>query len=207
MAASEAAVGGVHLCDDEDPQDPQMEASVLQLDCCEHIRDAFIDHCARLREARRRRRQALAVNTVVQPPPADISTDSSAVGGGGGGGAVTTTAIVPIGGAFPTDVGATLQSDKYEGDCVLRTLHQLLAMVDDRGFARSPQQCQFHDAFIRASSRVMYRQDWSKSKPMIMEHNKWDDCPSQILVSTPRRFGKTFRYAALITLNAVPQRR
>ena len=67
-------------------------------------------------------------------------------------------------------------------------------MIDDRGFARSPQQCQFHDAFIRATSRVMYRQDWSKSKPMIMEHNQWDDCPSQILVSTPRRFGKTFRY-------------
>lgn len=48
----------------------------------------------------------------------------------------------------------------------------------------------FHDAFIRACSRVMYRKDWSKSKPMIQARNNWDKCPSQILVSTPRRFGK-----------------
>ena len=202
MAASEgaqpvAATGDVELYDGEYQQ---MEAPVSQLDCCNHIRAAFADHCTHLRDARRRRRQALTVHTVVPPPPAEASADPSAFagsgGGGAGGGEATTTAIVPSGGAFTTEVGAPLETDRYEGDCVLRTLHQLLAMIDDRGFARSPQQCQFHDAFIRASSRVMYRQDWSKSKPMIMEHNHWKDCPSQILVSTPRRFGTTFRYAA-----------
>jgi len=190
-AQPEAVNGTVELYD---CADQQIEAPVLQIDCCDHIRSAFAGHCTHLREARRRRRQALAVHTVV-PPPVEFSVGPSADGGGAGdgdGGNAATHAIVSSGGAFPTEVGIPLVTDKYEGDCVLRTLHQLLAMIDDRGFARSPQQCQFHDAFIRASSRVIYRQDWSKSKPMIMEHNDWKDCPSQILVSTPRRFGKTF---------------
>jgi hypothetical protein len=169
-------------------------ASVCQLDCCEYIRASFTDHCAHLREARRRRRSELAVRTVVPPPSREsVVVDGDAAGSGVGTSASAAnpnTTTGPI--VSSTALGAVLDSDKYEGDCVLRTLHQLLAMIDDRGFARSPQQCQFHDAFIRASSRVMYRQDWSKSKPMIMEHNHWKDCPSQILVSTPRRFGKTF---------------
>lgn len=188
-----AATGEIEIYDGEDQQ---IEAPVFQIGCCDQIRSAFTDHCTHLREARRRRRQALTVHTVVPPPPAEASTDLPTAGygadGRGGGGDATTSAIVSSGGAFPTEVGAPLETDKYDGDCVLRTLHQLLAMIDDRGFARSPQQCQFHDAFIRASSRVMYRQDWSKSKPMIMARNNWGDCPSQILVSTPRRFGKTF---------------
>ena len=166
-----------------DGEPAEGDPPAFQLACCEQVVAAFADHCTHLREARRRRRRALAVNTVV-PSPAEADPDPTTS-------AAAASAIVPSS-AFAAEVGVALETDKYEGDCVLRTLRQLLSMIDDRGFARSPQQCQFHDAFIRATSRVMYRQDWSKSKPMIMEHNQWDDCPSQILVSTPRRFGKTF---------------
>ena len=82
---------------------------------------------------------------------------------------------------------------EFEGDEILAKLQTLLQTIDERGFQRSRQQLAFHDCFIRATSRVMYKKDWSTAKPVIMEKNKWSKCPSEILISTPRRFGKTFR--------------
>ena len=152
------------------------------------IKAAFAFHSQHLREARRKRREALKIQTVVMPENTPAASDAEpasralTVFEGGGSNAQATA-----------DFGEVLSSDQYEGDAVLRTLHRLLSMVDDRGFARSPQQVSFHDAFIRACSRVMYKKDWSMEKQSIMKHNQWADCPAQILVSTPRRFGKTFR--------------
>jgi hypothetical protein len=166
----------------EEPDPPLEQPRVLISDA---IRSAFTFHTQHLREARRKRRASLKVGTVVgerAPEPEAAGSSSNAV----------VVAGAPSSQEY-ADFGEALPGDLYEGDCVLRTLHKLLAMVDDRGYARSPQQCQFHDAFIRACSRVMYRSDWSMNKPAIMKHNAWADCPSQILVSTPRRFGKTFR--------------
>lgn len=74
---------------------------------------------------------------------------------------------------------------------------------------------QFHSSFERCVSRVLYKGEWSTSRPSIMKHNKWDKCSSEVLIrcatsytllcdafnmflvarSTPRRFGKTFRCA------------
>ena len=83
---------------------------------------------------------------------------------------------------------------EFEGDRVLERLQGLLADIDRRGYARSAHQLQFHDAFIRACGRVIYRQEWGTSRPVIMQKNKWAKSPSEILISTPRRFGKTFSY-------------
>jgi len=163
----------------EEPDPPLEQPRVLISDA---IRSAFTFHTQHLREARRKRRASLKVGTVVgecTPEPAGSSSSAMVVAG------------APSSQEH-ADFGEVLPGDVYDGDCVLRTLHKLLAMVDDRGFARSPQQCQFHDSFIRACSRVIYRSDWSMNKPNIMKHNAWAECPSQILVSTPRRFGKTF---------------
>jgi hypothetical protein len=82
--------------------------------------------------------------------------------------------------------------DEYDGDLVLRRLNLLLERIDQRGYQRSRQQVRFHDAFIRATSRVAFRQDWASSRPSIMRKYNWDKAPSEILISTPRRFGKTF---------------
>jgi hypothetical protein len=82
---------------------------------------------------------------------------------------------------------------EFEGDEILAKLQSLLATIDERGYQRSRQQLMFHDAFIRATSRVIYRKDWSTSRPVIMSKNNWTKCSSEILISTPRRFGKTFR--------------
>ena len=54
---------------------------------------------------------------------------------------------------------------------------------------------EFHEAFINASSRILYREDWALSKPDILKANGWEKSYSEVLVSTPRRFGKTFRRA------------
>jgi len=60
---------------------------------------------------------------------------------------------------------------------------------------QSPHQLKFHSAFERATARVIYRQDWATMRPAIMKKNGWPTCPSEVLISTPRRFGKTFSIA------------
>ena len=50
----------------------------------------------------------------------------------------------------------------------------------------------FHSAFERAAARVVYRSDWETQRPAIMRKNKWKTCPGEVMISTPRRFGKTF---------------
>ena len=43
----------------------------------------------------------------------------------------------------------------------------------------------------------MYREDWGVQKPRIMQKHGWESCPGEVLISTPRRFGKTFSSALL----------
>jgi hypothetical protein len=92
-------------------------------------------------------------------------------------------------------LGVRLPEDHWEGCTNLRTLRTLLSIVDDRGFERSPHQMAFHSSFERCVSRVIYKKDWATARPNIMRHNKWDKCSSEVLISTPRRFGKTFSIA------------
>lgn len=188
----------MQLCEPADDEDDVVEEQP-RVHVSDAIRAAFAFHSQHLREARRKRREALKIQTVVpeNTPVADAmdaqpESHALTVFEGGSSSAQATA-----------DFGELLPSDKYEGDAVLRTLHKLLSMVDDRGFARSPQQVQFHDSFIRACSRVMYRADWSMEKPQIMRRNQWEDCPPQILVSTPRRFGKTFSIAIFVAALAL----
>lgn len=92
-------------------------------------------------------------------------------------------------------LGKRQPQDVYDGDVNLRTLRTLLKMIDERGWERSPHQMQFHSSFERCVSRVLYKGEWSTSRPAIMKHNQWDKCSSEVLISTPRRFGKTFSIA------------
>lgn len=132
----------------------------------EELLAQFTQHTTHLRQAQRTRRAALELKTLVN------ATDSGA----------------PKGAAV--ELGARLSTDAYEGDAVLRTLTKLLSTVDERGYQRSSQQMRFHDAFLRATSRVVYRDDWARSEPDIRLRNGWATTPSEILISTPRRFGK-----------------
>jgi len=81
----------------------------------------------------------------------------------------------------------------FVGDKRLANVRRLLARVDDRGFERSANQVRFHEAFLRASGRCIYKEEWEVHRRAIMKKNKWHSDCSEIIVSTPRRFGKTFR--------------
>ena len=83
-----------------------------------------------------------------------------------------------------------LPGDTYIGDARLRTVRALLHEVDERGFERSNHQERFHDAFLRACSRVLYREEWAVHRTAIMTKNKWATVNSEVMISTPRRFGK-----------------
>ena len=92
-------------------------------------------------------------------------------------------------------LGKRLPRDEFQGDTNFRTLKALLKKVDERGFERSAHQLEFHENFFKASARVMYKDDWGVQKPRIMQKHGWEACPGEVLISTPRRFGKTFSIA------------
>ena len=57
---------------------------------------------------------------------------------------------------------------------------------------------------MKAAARVIYKGDWETDRPMIMDKYGWTKCNSEVLISTPRRFGKTFSYAARPRTNRRP---
>ena len=92
-------------------------------------------------------------------------------------------------------LGVWLAGDEFQGDVNYRTLQKLLTRVDQRGFERSAQQLEFHVAFMKAAARVIYRGSWETERPAIMKRYGWETSNSEVLISTPRRFGKTFSCA------------
>ena len=83
-------------------------------------------------------------------------------------------------------------SDAFSGDARLRALRSLLAVIDKNGFERSANQVRFHDAFIRACGRVLYKDDWSIHRTKIMSQNGWLTTPGEVMISTPRYAADAF---------------
>ena len=74
-----------------------------------------------------------------------------------------------------------------------RLPHPLPFSLPDACAARA----QFHVAFMKAAARVIYRGSWETERPAIMKRYGWETSNSEVLISTPRRFGKTFSCALL----------
>lgn len=161
--------------DDEEDEVHGCAPDIVTSKISNAIVQMFQSHFASLKRDRESRREQLSLRCVA----------SSANDDGGGSAGHNDT-------SSNCDMCAVLkhEDDKFEGDGVLRTLHALLGRIDERGYSRSTQQMRFHDAFIRACSRVLFRADWASNRPTIMKANDWSKCPSEILISTPRRFGK-----------------
>jgi len=72
---------------------------------------------------------------------------------------------------------------------------QALNSLDNTKWQRSFHQKQFHDHFLRASARVFFKTSpagaFNRSYQHILRTYSWDHLSQEILVSTPRRFGKT----------------
>ena len=88
-----------------------------------------------------------------------------------------------------------LKSITFHGCTRVKRLNGFLAHIDSKGFERSNHQCRFHDAFMKACGRTLYREEWGVHRTEIMRTNGWHTDKSEVMISTPRRFGKTFRCA------------
>ena len=77
----------------------------------------------------------------------------------------------------------------------IQKCRQALEALDRRGWARSFHQRMFHDNFIRACARIFWKREkhgvFAKDHQRILEVHGWDNLSQEVLVSTPRRFGKT----------------
>lgn len=78
----------------------------------------------------------------------------------------------------------------------IQRCREALESIDRQGFTRSFHQRLFHDHFIRACARIFWKTEppgtFARNHQRILESNGWDHLSQEILVSTPRRFGKTF---------------
>ena len=70
-----------------------------------------------------------------------------------------------------------------------------LDALDRRGWNRSFHQRMFHEEYLKSCARIFFKRDppgsFSRHHNRVLELNGWDSTPQEILVSTPRRFGKT----------------
>jgi hypothetical protein len=87
------------------------------------------------------------------------------------------------------------QAEQPTGWSRLARCRRALDALDRTGWQRSFHQKQFHDSFIQASMRVFWKTEapgsFSRDYKAILEHHGCDTLPQEMLVSTPRRFGKT----------------
>ena len=147
---------------------------------------AFDAHVANLDTARQKRIEALSFKSALEDDgEAEINEDATQDELDG--------------------LGVWMAGDEFQGDVNYRTLQKLLTRVDQRGFERSSQQLDFHTAFMKASARVIYRSSWATDRPAIMAAHGWETSNSEVLISTPRRFGKTFSIAIFCACLALAQ--
>ena len=135
---------------------------------------AFDAHRALLRELKRKRQDDLAIRSTFESSQEQQTAATADEG--------------PLAG-----IGQALPTDEFDGDACHRSLMRLLAIVDDRGFQRSAHQLRFHAEFVTAVLRVLYKREWSTEAPNILKKHGLEKSHSEVLISTPRRFGKTFR--------------
>ena len=77
----------------------------------------------------------------------------------------------------------------------MQRLNEALNALDRCGWRRSYHQRQFHIDYLRACTRVFFKTEspgsFERAHKRILEINGWDSLQQEVLISTPRRFGKT----------------
>jgi hypothetical protein len=77
----------------------------------------------------------------------------------------------------------------------IQKCRQALDALDRRGWDRSFHQRLFHEEYLKSCARIFFKRDgpgaFARYHNRLLELNSWDSTPQEILVSTPRRFGKT----------------
>jgi len=84
---------------------------------------------------------------------------------------------------------------KISGFDRLDLCRKALEALDRRGWERSFHQRLFHDNFLRACAKIFWKTaedgEFQRCHEKILESNGWDSLRQEVLVTTPRRFGKT----------------
>ena len=90
--------------------------------------------------------------------------------------------------------GKTVRVEK-DGFQRMQTCRDALNAIDSKGWNRSFHQRLFHDQFMRACARIFFKMDapgaFARAHQAILEMNSWETLSQEVLISTPRRFGKT----------------
>jgi hypothetical protein len=77
----------------------------------------------------------------------------------------------------------------------MQLCRQTLDALNRRRWSRSFHQRLFHEEYLKSCTRVFFKKDgpdtFASAHNRILELNSWDATPQEILISTPRRFGKT----------------
>lgn len=86
-------------------------------------------------------------------------------------------------------------SSSVNGFTRMKNLRRALSALDRGGWERSYHQRIFHESFLCAITKILFKTDpkgtFEQSYPRLLEINNWTRINQEILISTPRRFGKT----------------
>jgi hypothetical protein len=86
-------------------------------------------------------------------------------------------------------------SAQESGFSRMQRCRDALARLDERGWKRSYHQRLFHDDFLKACTRIFWKLEpagtFARQHLEILQRNNWTHISQEVLVSTPRRFGKT----------------
>lgn len=89
----------------------------------------------------------------------------------------------------------THQREVMSGFSRMQACRDALGLLDDNGWRRSYHQRLFHDDFIRACTRIFWKREapgkFAREQCEILRRNNWSHIQQEVLISTPRRFGKT----------------
>ena len=105
------------------------------------------------------------------------------------------------------ETGATVSQET--GDIVQRdgffhmnACNEALNALDRCGWKRSYHQREFHSHYLRACARVFFKLEpsgsFERAHKRILELNGWDVLNQEVLISTPRRFGKTISISMFV---------
>jgi hypothetical protein len=97
--------------------------------------------------------------------------------------------------AIDRHMSSYARTENMNGFRRMQLCRQALDALDRRGWSRSFHQRLFHEEYLKSCTRVFFKRDgpgaFARAHNRILELNSWDATPQEILVSTPRRFGKT----------------
>lgn len=91
-----------------------------------------------------------------------------------------------------------VKSSKITGDQRYQALTSALEAIDKNGYRRSDGQRKFHLAYITACIKRIYKYDLDENIEKIYNMYKIHELKSEVLITTPRRYGKTTSVAMFV---------